>query len=100
MVRELAPHEIVEHACTHLRGVIEWLRDRHGIAPVRGALDIKSVILTIDYDERLTAAAVVEAAQAFAGSADLTFEERGFTCRTDWQSAGVTQTPPPPPRGG
>ena len=98
MIRELAGNEIEEHLCAHLRDVIAWLRERHRIAPVRGELDIKSMILTLDYDEALTAAAVAEAARAFAGSADLTFEERSFCCRTDWQSAGVARKTPPPPR--
>jgi hypothetical protein len=99
MVRDLAPHEISEHACSHLQTVIESLRDRHGISPIRAELDIKSVILTVEYDARLTAAMLAEAAVAFASISDLTFDERGFSCRTDWQSAAIPVAEAPPPRG-
>jgi hypothetical protein len=100
VVRELAPHQIPDQACTHLRAVLDWLRERHGIAPVRAEFDIKSVILTIDYDERLTPAALAEAALAFGSSTDLTFDERGFSCQTDWQSAGVPRAEAEPGRKG
>jgi hypothetical protein len=100
MVRDLAPHEISEHACAHMQAVLDWLRDRHGVVPVRAELDIKSMILTVDYDEHLTAAMLAEAAAAFASVSDLTFEEHGFSCRTDWQSAGIPHADRPPPQRG
>lgn len=100
MIRELEPHEIDDEVCAHLHDVIEWLRSQYGIAPVRGELDIKSVILTIHYDDRLTDAAVADAARRFVDSTHLTFEGRSFSCRTDWQSAGVPRPPEPTPRRG
>jgi hypothetical protein len=100
MVRDLAPHEIPEQACAHVQAVLDWLRDRHEIAPVRAELDLKSVILTIDYDERLTPEILAEAAAAFASTSDLTFDEHGFSCRTDWQSAGVPRVENLPPQRG